>query len=118
MITPFISRLAIQDSKKRRVTILSPLIWVIAFILSTSSFYFLWGGELWLKIFFALLDLILIAYFIYKYEFFSKNDPDRLHTEEFLIALKEIEQKAVQGEKPTPIDNLELVNPQKLIDKK
>lgn len=109
MIAPIISKYTTHDTKKRRITILSPLIWLLGFILSSSSSYFIFGNELWLKIFFVVLDLSVVIYFLHKYNFFAQNDPDRLHTEEYLLALKEIESMAIQGEAPKPILDAEIL---------
>lgn len=38
-----------------------------------------------------IIIIIIIGFFIYQYSFFAKKDPDRLHSEKYLLELRKLE---------------------------
>lgn len=93
---------------------MSPLIWLVAIMVVFVCYVFMYSPD---KSSFGIIILVsIVIYFIYKYEWFSRKDPDRLQTEEFLLAKKELEYMAIQGEQPKLVENTEIVSPIKKIE--
>jgi len=99
-----------SSGRKYRSNILSPLLWLNA-VVFPCCFYgvFKIEGNV-IKTFCGFLIIGLLLYDIIKYEYWQKNDPDRLHSEWFL-AEKIKAEMAIQGGKPKLINEDEIITP-------
>jgi hypothetical protein len=80
-----------------------------------SLTYLLFSNDIIGRITVGLICVVLFAFYLQKWDYFSKHDPDRLHSEEYLAKIKEIEMTQRQGQPPEEAKGLKIVEPPKRI---
>lgn len=73
-------------------TAMSPILWLIAVVFSGTGILYLATQQIYVVYCGLFFILCLLAYAIRCYDFFMKNDPDRLQSERYSIKKMELQQ--------------------------
>ncbi len=87
-----------------RKTALSPLCWVVGIITVALVNVIIWSGEMLYIVILGGLDLWAVVFFCVVYWYMLKNDPDRLHSEKFILERQKLTLEAEKNKKPVITD--------------
>ena len=87
-----------------RKTALSPLCWVVGIITVALVNVIIWSGEILYIGILGVCDVLAIVFFCSVYWYMLKNDPDRLHSEKFILERQKLTIEAEKNKKPVITD--------------
>ena len=103
---------------KVRSNVLTHLAWLSVPVLIPSFWGLFTSTDWFVKIFCAIIIIAYIAYNFWKYDYWAKTDPDRLHTEKFYLDKRKLEwMVGRQDEPPRLSDASEPIVPPPLLSR-
>ena len=118
MVSPIFQYFSqLSTGRRFKSNVLSPLGWIGVLVIPPAFYGFLKTDGVIEKVFCGIIIIADLIYYCSRYEYWKKEDPDRLQSE--WLAVKRLEATmGTQGTAPKPIDLSEVVTPPQAIEDK